>query len=298
MGNNTAPNTSEARASIRAEAHGENLLQVHAARPEAQEQIVVESATIQEVRRERHVDRDLRQNESSYRGNSLGLGGLVRCTIGCKKYSGAWDESLGATLNFFEAMSTTCNLSDYEMARGLAFVLDGDALQYYTRNFTREGSYKRIVDGLKAWYTSEEQRSRLLQVWQRASLKSYMELTPMGSEMSAFRKLLSFLQETQAQLHEDYHPDRFLRDQLVMAADVPHVARALREKVPHTSHEAIQRIASLLSDRPKSAGANFSGAADELDGDVEISLYGLGKKYHGQARKFTSQRDNNKKCWV
>ena len=123
------------------------------------------------------------------------------------------------------------------------------------------------------------------------------------SEVEVFGKLSDELTKIQHQLHSDYRKDRFLRDQLLVAADIPHVRRSLVDKIPLTAQEAMQRIAALLSSEPSSAGAHL--AQDDFD-DVN---YGMGKNFGGRAKKslrssqFKSKKSRHplasvKGCWV
>jgi len=69
----------------------------------------------------------------------------------------------------------------------------------------------------------------------------------------------------------------FLKDQQVAAAHIAHVSKALKEKAPPTSHEATQRITSLLSGEPNYAGKHGM--------DSEEVFYGVGQRYKGNAEK-------------
>ena len=105
-----------------------------------------------------------------------------------------------------------------------------------------------------------------------------MQEAPEKSEIEVFRELSEELTRIQHQLHSDYHGDRFLRDQLLVAADIPHLRRSLIDKMPRTAPEAMQRIATLLSSEPLSAGANFAMHSTQAN-------YGVNKQFGGQAKK-------------
>ena len=226
----------------------------------------------------------------SYRGSSFltgersfhstALSGLSKAYAGRKKYSGSWDEDLLGAIEIYEMACRMCELDENQMRRGVMVMLEGDAMAYYASNLKDAKTYETVIDGLKAWYTSEEQRSRLLQEWQACSLTSRMRKSPEKSEIAVFRDLCASLGKIQRQLHSDYRKDRFLKDQIVAAADIPHVARALREKVPTTSHEATQRIAALLSREPNSAGVYIADLRED-----DHAYYGLGQRYKGQAER-------------
>ncbi len=198
-----------------------------------------------------------------------------------------------------------CDLNRRQMLKGLPVMLDGPALTYFASNLNSVETYEAAIEGLVLWYTSEEQRTRLLREWQDARLTAWMRKTPEKSEISVFPDLSATLARIQRQLHPDYRKDRFLKDQLVAAVDIPHVAKALKEKAPVTAHEATQRIASLLSNEPNCAGKHA--------GDTDNAFYGLRQRYRGHAERNVGhggskgrfQRSSSKKrlakikgCWV
>lgn len=245
---------------------------------------------------------------SSGRGSGA-IMSLMKAYGGRKLYGGQWEEDLDGSLEVFETLAATCCLTDDEKARAIPVMLRDDALSYYSTTFRNsEASYGEIVNSLRKWFTSEEQRNRLLRIWQKASLSEAMRRQPMKSEVEVFRELSHRLSRIQNQLDVQYHRDSFLRDQLVMAADIPHLERSLRERVPKTAHEAMHRIAASLSNEPRSAGANWT-AVDSHNDDTQAH-YGLGKSFGGQARKQlggTVRRGyhknrrrlaNVKGCWV
>lgn len=246
----------------------------------------------------------LPRNDSGDSSCSSGsLQGLMKAFAGRRKYSGAWDEDLQGIIEVFEMSAQMCDLNAQQMLKGVPIMLDGPALAYFASNLKSAPSYDDAIQGLMSWYTSEEQRTRLLREWQDARLSTWMRRSPDKSELAVFRDLSATLARIQRQLHVDYRKDRFLKDQLVAAADIEHVSRALKEKAPLTAHEASQRIASLLSGEPKSAGARAN--------TDESAYYGLGQRYRGDAERRVgpvrgnfSRNANRRKlakikgCWV
>lgn len=120
--------------------------------------------------------------------------------------------------------------------------------------------------------------NRLLRTWQRTSLRDAMRNNPDKSE-AVFKDVCRVLSTTQRQLHEIYHDDRLLHEQIVLSVDLPEIERSLREKAASTSHEAVQRIAALLSNEPRSAGAHC------INSSSDTAMYGVGLRYGGDARK-------------
>lgn len=207
--------------------------------------------------------------------NRMGMSGFIKSFSGRKKYSGLWSENLDETIEVYESMARLCQLTKDEMASALPLTLTGDALSFFTRNYNREKTYHDILTEMKEWYTSDQQRQRLLRKWQSIRLSKFMKETPEKSESDVFQKLSLELTQTQRQLSKHYRHDDFLRDQLIIAVDIPNIQQALRERVPSSAQEAVQRIATFLSNEPGSAGSYLSD-------DAMISVNGT---YGGNARK-------------
>lgn len=238
--------------------------------------------------------------------NRNGIDSLMKAYAHRTKFAGSFTDDFDGAIEQYETLAALCDLSEEDMSKGFPIMLTGSAFSHYTRNYAKKFlRYPELVDEFRAWYTSEEQRYRLLQSWQRPSLLRSMEKEPEKSELEVFRNVTDQLTKIQHQLHRSYHDPRFLRDQLLIAADLPHLRRSLIEKIPKTAQEAMQRIATLLSSEPKSAGANC------IHEDRDEINYGLGNRYGGQARKslkgssFKRNKNNSrtslasiKGCWV
>jgi hypothetical protein len=249
------------------------------------------------------ADSSRREQAQNSRGDeySGGLGALSKFYQGRARYSGGLDEDLVGAVQIYRTISAMCNLTHKEMATGVPVMLDGDALSFFSAHLAGMQNFEAILQRLSDEYTSEEQRNRLLRIWQKTSLAASMRASPEKSELSVFKDVCRLLTKTQRQLHADYHKDRFLRDQIVIAADIPHVERSLREKATASSQEAIQRIAALLSSEPASAGSYI------VQEDENQALYGLGRRFGGDARRKTYRKNfgasaksprNVKGCWV
>jgi hypothetical protein len=172
-----------------------------------------------------------------------------------------------------------CNENEKEA--GVTMMLEGYALSFYPANVSGMKTVDEIVARLHQEYTSEEQRSRLLRYWQKMSLREEMRNHPEKSQVELFRIVCRKLTKTKRQLHEEYHNDRFLRDQIILSADFPEIENYLREEVAATSQEATKRIAGLLSSIPGSA----KDAAYVSREDTTDVFYGLNRKFEGAARK-------------
>jgi hypothetical protein len=251
---------------------------------------------------------DRTQSAASYGFGSRapGIQGLMKAYGSRKKYAGGFDEDLTGVIGEYEMTARMCGLTSEEKRDGIVIMLEGPALAHYATHLKDMATYDDLIDGLKLWYTSEEQRSRLLRDWHGARLSKWLDKSPEKSEIEVFRDLAAYLSRVQRQLSREYNKDIFLRDQMVIAADHPAVARALKEKPPGTAHEAQQRIASLLEDSPGSAGAHLVSEK----AFVSEANYGLGQRYRGDARRRFSGESGRKEktskrpisqikgCWV
>ena len=150
-----------------------------------------------------------------------------------QKYSGGFTEGFDNAVENYETLCRVFQLSDEEMARAFPMMLTGAAFSHYSHYFAKKSmTYAELVDAFRNWYTSEEQKYRLLQIWQRPSLERSMQQNPTKSELEVFREVSDELTHTQQQLHSDYQKDRFLRDQLLICADISRLRRSLIEKIP------------------------------------------------------------------
>lgn len=244
------------------------------------------------------------QNQIVPRQSNYSLNSLMKAYSNRPKFSGNFTDDFQGCIEQFETLSGICGLSQENMAKGFPIMLTGAAFSHYSRKYAKRNlPYSQLVEEFRAWYTSEEQRYRLLQIWQKPSLSQAMEQQPEKSEVAVFTELADKLIKIQHQLHSSYHEDRFLRDQLLVAADLSHLRTSLVDKIPKTAQEAMQRIAALLSSEPRSAGAHI------VNDNEELVMYGLGQRYHGKARKSLSKRKkgsymlrkalaSTKGCWV
>ena len=101
------------------------------------------------------------------------------------------------------------------------------------------------------WYNSEDKRAIIMNKWQSITLTQTMTESPEETEVSIFRKFVATLTTLQKQLEVTYHADRFLRDRLLKAVDIASIQTTLRDRMPETSHDAVNRIANQLSDKKK-----------------------------------------------
>lgn len=223
------------------------------------------------------------RNEFTAGGNfNLGLNGLMKAYQGRDKYSGRWDEDLNSALQLYDTLSNLCRLEEHEKAEAMPVMLKSDALSYYSSFYKSGMSYDEVVRKLSEWYTSPEQKGRILRLWQGLRLTEAMKEEPEKSEVEVFRSFSFKLTTLQKQLSRHYQHDDFLRDQIIIATDIPNVQQSLRERIPSSAQEAVNRIATFLSHHPKTAGAYIS---NESNSEESSAMYSLGQKFGGGARK-------------
>ena len=99
-------------------------------------------------------------------------------------------------------------------------ILEGDAMKFYSEHLAGEINFEKIVAALIAEFTSEEQRNRLLRVWQRTSLVENMRNSPEKSEVMVLKDICRTLTTTQRQLQESYHQENLFREQILVARNV------------------------------------------------------------------------------
>lgn len=101
---------------------------------------------------------------------------------------------------------------------------------------------------LRIRYNSSDKRSLKLAKWQGMRVSDEMSKNPERSQMEVFVDSIDDLGSLQKQLDTIYHGDRYFRDQILHAVYLPAIQIALRDRVPHTSEQAINRVANGLSD--------------------------------------------------
>lgn len=148
-----------------------------------------------------------------------------------------------------------------------------------------------MVGLLKVHFHSEDQQYRMLYEWQSCSSSSMLEKHPGESQKTVFEKMLNCLRACQGQMNSVYHDDRILRDQLMIAIDIPDINRSLRERMPLISEDLIQRTVTSLSIMPGSARSllaatgltaqHSDGIEQEFSSLPTVAFYGTGRRFGG-----------------
>lgn len=106
-----------------------------------------------------------------------------------------------------------------------------------------------------------------------------MQSTPTKSEVNSFRKFSERMMSIQRQLDATYHDDKYLLDRLLTAMDIPKIQKYLRDRVPRSSYQLINRVANRLSEITKTAGINSISLADTRNNTTnehDVEIYTLG----------------------
>jgi hypothetical protein len=112
-----------------------------------------------------------------------------------KKYGGGFDEDLTGVIGEYEMTARMCGLTMDEKRDGIVIMLEVPALAHYATHLKNMATYDDLVYVLKPWYTSEEQRSRLLRDWHGARLSKWLDKSPEKSDV--FRDLAAYLSKVQ-----------------------------------------------------------------------------------------------------
>lgn len=78
---------------------------------------------------------------------------------------------------------------------------------------------------------------------------------PSLPEVLVFRTFGARLISLQKKVNRKYHTDGFLRDLFLTAVEVPAIQVSLRDHIPRSSNQALNRVANQLSDKINSAGS-------------------------------------------
>lgn len=111
-------------------------------------------------------------------------------------------------------------------------------------------------------------------------LTSSMLEIPEDSEVEVLRRFVARIMSLKKQLDSSYHGDRYLRNRLLNAVDIPHIQEALREKMQRYSQQAVNRIENRLSNKPRTAGSvaiNYTADIDPGASDEDEAIYTLGQ---------------------
>lgn len=226
---------------------------------------------------------------TSERGS--GINGMIRAFQDLPRYAGRFQDNLEESIEAFETIADVCDVTtDAQKQKALPIMLKGPAFRQFSRNKNEIVSYDDGLTKLRKWYGSKEKQTRLLREWNLMKLTEAMSLEPEKSELDVFKSFVDKMMALQQQLHSSYHGDRQLRDRIMNSVDIARIQDALTDRPPRTTQQLIERIATKLSHRPKTAGASSAYMSHEApdrnryDGEDQ-AMYTLGQRYHGDATR-------------
>jgi hypothetical protein len=190
-------------------------------------------------------------------------------------------------------------------------MLSDVAKEFYNEVLKHLNEYEDMKNLLLEHFTSEDNEYRLLFDWQTTRFSQFVRRYTQELQRAVFEKLVKCLKTCQRQMKTFHHCDHILRDQLLIAIDVPEINRSLRERVPKTSNDLIQRAATSLPIQPASASPLLASSFDveistESDASVagDSAYYETGRRFGGAARKLRKPKKSSRvgskdrRCWV
>lgn len=118
-------------------------------------------------------------------------------------------------------MLSICEVNNDEKLREIPVVLFGDTLIYYCSNIQGCPNYADAFTAHQKLYKKSDKRARILKKRQSMQLTEEVNNNPDASDVEVFRMFLAKLMSLQKQLDMSYHDERFLRDSLMTAVDIP-----------------------------------------------------------------------------
>lgn len=91
-----------------------------------------------------------------------------------------------------------------------------------------------------------------------------MAKTPDRSKMDVLSDFMNELGSFLKRLYVIYHGDRYLRDNLLKAVDLPSNQKMLRNRVPRTSEQAFNRISNGFYNKKRTEGSSIALWADTI----------------------------------
>lgn len=109
-----------------------------------------------------------------------------------------------------------------------------------------------------------------------------MRESPDEPQLTVFQAGSTGLCALYRQLGPEFAGDAFIREQLIIYADIPQIETILRDNVPSSSQEAQQRVSAKLSPFKKFAGETVAFRSTTAH---PIAFYGLNRRFVGSAKK-------------
>lgn len=120
-----------------------------------------------------------------------------------------------------------CHLIEQEKANAFPVMLKEEALSYYKRVYSIKDTIDGICQKLVDFYTSEEQRNRVLLRWQTLKHFKAMREDPHKSEAEVLRAFDFNIFNLQDQLFANNQHDSLLRDYLLIACNIDQIQQSI-----------------------------------------------------------------------
>lgn len=106
------------------------------------------SSTHEQARSSQESERTSKDNfivpDSNIHSHRLSLSGLSKIYSSRPPFSGELDQDLHGMISDYRALCTTCGISDYDMVRGITFMLERDASPFYSTHLTSEPDFTKV----------------------------------------------------------------------------------------------------------------------------------------------------------
>lgn len=148
-----------------------------------------------------------------------------------------------------------CQFSEAQLHTALEMMLDRDPLTYFSSKQLTCEEYPHEIHILTVSYTSNEKRSRTFTAWKGMTLSKSMATRPDNVDEYVFRGFIARLMPLQKQMDSKYYTDTLLWDRLLITVDIPTIQSVPRDRMPRTSHQAVNPVANQLSEQPNLTGS-------------------------------------------
>lgn len=101
------------------------------------------------------------------------------------------------------------------------------------------------------------------------TLSRLMQDNPNATEFNVFQLFVNLAMSIQDQLEEYYKGDLYLRDRFNEAIEIPRIKAFLKERSARSSQQLINRVATQLSDKSRTAASASSPLDTHTDGTDE-----------------------------
>lgn len=165
-------------------------------------------------------------------------------------------------------------------------MLKENALHFFNANGKQCRAYEDSALLLRRRFNSCHKRSRILTKFKWMPISEEFARNTNRSQVEIFIDFTATMMQLQNQLNIPYLEDRFQRDQLVTAVEIRWIQTSLRDRIPRTSEQAVNRISNPLSEKRKTSGRTIlnikaeESSQDTLHDQTPDVLYYQGQSYN------------------